>query len=128
MRDGFTESGASTLGLSVDRQSFSSLVSSLGIRLRKEIALERGTMIPEVRLRWDHEFANDTYGMNASFTGYPGASFTVTPDRPDRDRLVAGVSLIRQGTGNLSLYLSYEGTYSPNETLHTGGMGLKYRW
>jgi uncharacterized protein with beta-barrel porin domain len=128
LRDGFSESGANTLALSVDSQSYSSLVSSLGVRLRKEIALETGTMIPEVKLRWDHEFADNTYGMNASFTGYPGASFTVTPDRPDRDRLVAGVSLIRQGTGNLSLYLSYEGTYSANDTMHMGGMGLKWRW
>ncbi len=128
LRDGFTESGAETLALSVDRQNYSSLVSSLGVRLRKEFALESGTLIPEMKLRWDHEFSDDTYGMNASFTGYPGAPFTVIPDRPDRDRLVAGVSVIRQGMGNLSLYLSYEGAFSANETLHTGGMGFKYRW
>ncbi|MEN6615186.1 MAG: autotransporter domain-containing protein, partial [Syntrophorhabdus sp.] len=128
MRSSFTESDASTVGLSIDSQSYSSLVSSLGVRLRKEITLERGIMTPEVRLRWDHEFSNDDLGMNASFIAYPGASFTVTPTRPDRDRLVAGVSLIRQSADNLSLYLSYEGTFSPNEILHTGGMGLKYRW
>jgi outer membrane autotransporter protein len=83
---------------------------------------------PELKLRWDHEFSRDDYGVNASFAGRPASSFKVAPDIPDRDRLITGLSVTHQGTANLSFYFAYENTLSRSETLHTGELGMEYRW
>jgi hypothetical protein len=81
-RDGFTEAGAGQVGLSVAAQDDSSLVSSLGVRLRKDFTGDDTRItIPELKLRWDHEFSRDDDVVNASFAGRPASSFKVVPDR-----------------------------------------------
>jgi outer membrane autotransporter protein len=99
------------------------------VRFRKDFTGDDTRItIPELKLRWDHEFSRDDYGVHASFTGRPASSFKVTPDRADRDRLVTGFSVTHQKTSNLFFYLAYEHTLSPSETLHTGELGMKYSW
>jgi len=127
-RDGFRESDAGALNLDADGEHASSLVGSLGVRLTKSYTAASGTVTPEVRIRWNHEFMNDDYTLNGSFTGYPLSAFTVRGDRPDRDSASLGMGITWQAKENLYFNLSYDGSFSTDQTQHGGTMGIRYRW
>ena len=127
-RGSFSEDGAGALSLDADRERISSYLASLGVRLRKDYAIPAGTLSPAVRLSWDHEFSNDDHSLNASFTGYPQTAFTVSADRPDRDRLAAGVGLTLKTKGNVYINLSYDGTFSNDTMQHSGMLGIQYKF
>jgi len=128
MRDSFHERDAGALALDADSDHTSSLVSSLGVRFTKDYATPSGTLTPELKLTWDHEFMDDDYVLNASFAGYPLSTFTVRGDRPDRDSLGAGFGLAWQTKENISLHLTYDGNFTGDNTQHAGIAGIRYRW
>jgi outer membrane autotransporter protein len=127
-RDGFRERNAAALALDADGDNASSLMSSLGMRFTKDYKVSSGTLTPEVSLKWDHEFINDDYVLNASFAGYPASTFTVKGDRPDRDSLGAGLALTYQTAANVYFCLAYDGAFSGDTTEHAGTAGIRYRW
>jgi len=125
-RGSFTETGARDLNLSVDSQSYLSLVSSLGVRVRKEITFGESSFIPEVKLCWDHNLLQDDRSMKASLAGLP--SMNITPEKQDTDRLVTKMSLAYKGTSNLFFHLSYENSLSSTKGEHAGTVGVRYGW
>jgi len=128
MRDGFTERDAGALCLNAGSDTTSSLMSSLGVRLTKDYRVSSGTLTPALRMTWDHEFANDDYALDASFAGYPLSTFTARGDRPHRDSLGASLSLAFEAKENISLNLTYDGSFSGDTTQHAGTVGLRRRW
>jgi len=128
MRDSFRERDAGALALDADSDHASSLVGSLGLRLTKDYRVPSGTVTPEIRVKWDHEFMNDDYALNASFAGYPASAFTVKGDRPHRDSLGAGFGLTWQAKESVYLHLAYYGSFSGDSTQHAGTLGMCYRW
>lgn len=127
-RGSFSEDGAGALSLDADKETTSSYLASLGVRLRKDYTIPAGTLSPELRVRWDHEFSNDNHSLRASFTGYPQTAFTVNADRPDRDRLAAGVGITLKTKDNLYINLSYDGYFSGDTTRHSGMVGLQFKF
>jgi uncharacterized protein with beta-barrel porin domain len=127
-RQSFSEDGAGVLSLDADKENTASYITSLGIRLRKEYAIPAGTLTPEVRVRWDHELSNDNHSLRASFAGYPQTAFTVNADRPDRDRLAAGIGINLKMKENIYLNLSYDGYFSHDTTQHSGMFGFQYKF
>ncbi|HOW53339.1 MAG TPA: autotransporter domain-containing protein [Syntrophorhabdaceae bacterium] len=129
MRDGFTERDAGALSLSADSDHTSSLVGSLGMRLTKDYKISSSdTLTPELKVAWDHEFANGDYALDASFAGYPTSTFTVRGDRPNRDSLGAGFRLTWQTKEDICLHFTYDGSFSGDNTQHAGTLGIQYRW
>ena len=89
--DGFTESF--TLGsLEIDDHELDSVRSAAGLQLAYQGHLNRIPVRPYLRAQWEHEFADDHAGFNASFDGIN--RFEVTGPRLGRDsaRLDAGIS------------------------------------
>jgi outer membrane autotransporter protein len=127
-RNGFTEEGAGALNLDVDREHAASLVSSLGLRIGKRFETVSATITPELRARWFHEFSNDEYALNASFTGYPLSAFTVRGDTLNRDSVGVGAGLTCSTTKNVSLFLAYDAIFSGDRSEHGGWLGITYRW
>jgi fibronectin-binding autotransporter adhesin len=127
-RNGFREEDAGALNLTVDRDYTSSLVSSLGVKVRRNITAGAGILFPELRARWLHEFLNDDYVLNAAFTGAPASTFTVKGDRPNRDAVALGFGLSYMTRKNLNLFVTYDATLSGDRTEHGGSLGIKYRW
>ncbi len=128
MRDGFTERNAGALSLNAGSDTTTSLMSSLGVRLTKDYGVQSGTLTPEFRVTWDHEFMNGDYALDASFAGYPASTFTVNGDRPHRDSFGAGFSLTWQTKENVHLHFTYDGSFSGDNTQHAGTLGVRYRW
>jgi outer membrane autotransporter protein len=127
-RNGFTEEDAGALNLDVDREHVVSLLSSLGLRIRKHFETATATITPELRARWFHEFSNDAYALSASFAGYPLSTFTVRGDRPNRDSIGVGAGLTCSTTKNVSLFLAYDAIFSGDHTEHGGLLEIRYRW
>jgi len=127
-RDGFTETDAGALNLDVDRDCATSVVGSLGVRVRKDIRTEAGEITPELRARWLHEFADDSYTVNASLAGSPAAVFAVKGDRVQRDSAVFGAGLAWATQKNLNLLLSYDAVFAGDRKEQGVALGMRYTW
>ncbi len=127
-RDAFTETDAGSLNLNVDSDRDSSLIGSLGVRLKKEFKTQSGSVTPEFRVRWLHEFVNSDYALNASFTGNPLSTFSVQGDSARRDSAAVGAGLGWEINESFGLTLTYDAVLSGDRTEHGGTAGIRYRW
>jgi outer membrane autotransporter protein len=90
----FTENGADSLDLAVDQQAAHSLISTLGGRIAYTWVVNKNlTLIPEVRLLWQHEFLNNSRTINSTLQGGAGASFGYVTADPDRDSAYGGAGI-----------------------------------
>jgi outer membrane autotransporter protein len=106
--DGFAESGAGGLNLTVEDQDIDSLTSSLGVELSYAISTDFGVLVPGARAAWVHEFDDDSRVITLRYTADPAnTALTVITDDPDRNYADAGLSLVAILPGGNSLYLDY---------------------
>ena len=127
-RQSFDESGAGIASLFVDSESANSFLGTLGVRVRKEFATATGgTVTPEFRARWVHEFSNSDYKVNASFGGSPGV-FSVATDRPDRDSILLGLGLNASLRSNTSIFANFDANLGSEQKDYSGSLGIRYRW
>jgi len=127
-REAFTERDAGALDLSADSDRTSSFIGSLGVKLRKEYRVQNGSIIPEIRCKWLHEFTDSDFTLNASFTGYPVSTFSVRGDRAQRDSAAVGAGLNWEIGKSFGLALAYDAILSGDRTEHGGTAGIRYRW
>ena len=127
-RDSFRERDAGALSLDVDREYTSSLLGSLGVKLRNDFKIDAGTITPELRAKWFHEFSNNDYMLHASFAGAPASTFTVQGDKPNRDSVALGFGLTCVTNKNLSLFLTYDANFSGDRIEQAGLLGMRYSW
>ena len=73
---GYTESGAEAMNLRINSRTSHSLRSRLGLRLIRPFAFAWGTLEPEFRAGWIHEFRNGARTQGAAFNGAAGGSFS----------------------------------------------------
>ncbi|SKA42232.1 outer membrane autotransporter barrel domain-containing protein, partial [Enhydrobacter aerosaccus] len=85
-QNGFTETGAQSLNLTVGSQTTNSLRSVLGAQLggAMDVGL-REKLGLQFKLGWSHEYANTTRPVAATLAGAPGMSFTTYGVSPQRD-------------------------------------------
>ena len=93
----FTESGAESLDLSLGQQNANSLRSTLGGRIAYTWNLnQKITLIPEVRMFWQHEFLNNPRNINSALDGGNGPSFDYETSDPYRNSVFAGAGVTAQ--------------------------------
>jgi fibronectin-binding autotransporter adhesin len=108
--DSISEQGPTALDIaSQDQDSFRSLLGVEG-RFSTTVATSFGRMIltPHVSANWQHEYLDNSQGMNAAFNGTGGGSFTVNTDSPDRDSAFVDVGLDATVSKNVTLFIDYE--------------------
>ncbi len=128
-QNGFTESGAQSLDLTMASQTTTSLRSVLGAQLggamdfgwRKKLAMQ-------FRLGWSHEYADTARPVTASFAGAPVAAFTTYGVAPQRDGVVLGLSADTEVAEATNLYLRYEGDISGEDSAHALTAGVRMTW
>ena len=123
-QNGFTESGANSLNLAVQQQTVNSLRSTFGIDL--SAALSKATI--GVRLGWQHEYADTSRPMTASFSGAPGTPFTVFGATPQRDSAVLGLGATFQVADATEVGLRYDGELGGGTNNNALTLGLRMRW
>jgi autotransporter-associated beta strand protein len=128
-QNGFTETGAQSLNLTVAQQTTNSLRSVLGAQLGGAVDLGwRDKLALQVRLGWSHEYANTARPVTATLGGAPLMPFTTYGIAPQRDGAVVGFSANTAVAEGTSLYLRYEGNISGQDSAHALTAGVRMTW
>lgn len=105
-QDGYTETGAGALSMTVQDESASRVRSVLGVRVSTETGLSNGVKLaPSAHLNWRHEFRNDGLNSTASFTG-GGAAFVTPGQDLASNTYNLGTALVFQEIPGVHLHLA----------------------
>ena len=92
--DGYTETGAGFLNLTVNETDYNEFLGGLGLRLGTQIEASNGiTWIPELTALLGYDFHSDGASIPAFFPGYTGGSSTFNTDGPTVGRTVFDLGL-----------------------------------
>jgi subtilase-type serine protease len=127
-QDGFSETGADSIGLNVAGQSASSLLGSVGLRLAREFELGEGRFAIEARGRWQRELLDDTVAVDAAFIGAPAATFAVDSAKTARDSAILGIGLSARAGRTLTLFADYDVRLNRDDAAHALTAGLRASW
>jgi outer membrane autotransporter protein len=128
-QNGFSETGADSLNLTVARQTTDSLRTVLGAQLGAGIdAGWYGKLNVLFRAGWSHEYADLTRPVTASFAGAPALAFTTAGASAPRDGVVLGLGLNTALNEQTNLYFRYDGNLAGGNTNHTLSAGLRFVW
>jgi outer membrane autotransporter protein len=126
--DGYSETGAGTLNLNVDGQSYETLESVLGVSARKEMESRDGTSImPELHAAWRHEFLDEIQVNTSTYTG-GGASFITTGADPANNTFNIGASFSMFLENNVDIKFSYDFDTKSDYKGHSGLINIRYNF
>ena len=74
--DGYSERGGGSAALNLPGQNYDSLISQVGWQLSTTVPVKFGTITPQVRATWDHEYLNSADTVSAQLQKSPFASVT----------------------------------------------------
>lgn len=74
--DGYSERGGGSAALNLPGQNYDSLISQVGWQLSTTVPVKFGTVTPQVRATWDHEYLNSADTVSAQLQQSPFASIT----------------------------------------------------
>jgi outer membrane autotransporter protein len=123
-QNGFSETGAQSLDLTVQQQTTNSLRTTVGADLSAEIR----KVAVDIRLGWQHENADTSRPMAASFAGAPGQTFTVFGATPQHDSAVLGLAASAHVADATELYARYDGEVGGGTDNHAFTAGLRMTW
>lgn len=106
MMNGFSETGAGALNLTVDAQTAQSLQSSLGVRYGAALKGDVIVFRPYLSSAWRHEFIDQSRPITARFATGVGSPFTVTSGRYARDGASVGFGLAMELSESAMVSLS----------------------
>lgn len=91
---GYTETdGGSGLGLAVNGASYTSVRSTLGVKVSKAFETKAGTVVPYVRMGYVHEWSGNVPNTTATFNGDATGETTFTTVSASPVRNIADVSV-----------------------------------
>ncbi len=129
--DGFTETGAGGLDLTVDKQGFESMSLTASGQLSYTFLPSWGVITPYVRLEYTSEFEDSADGVRYRFANDPfdaaDASLLIDVDDPDSSYLIYGAGVAAQFAFGVSAFVSYQalGSY---ENLSGEIVSFGMRW
>jgi outer membrane autotransporter protein len=128
-QDGFSETGADSLNLTVAAQTTQSLRTVLGAQFGAAMdAPWREKLNLTLRYGWSHEYADITRPVTAALAGAPALSFTTFGAAAPRDGAVLGLGLDTKIAESTSLYFRYDGNLAGGNTNHVLNAGVRYVW
>lgn len=107
--EGYKEKGAGPLALTWDDIEAESLVGSVG----GQISGVGTSIIPQVRLAYEHEFKGDSRAVVGRFAN--GEMVGTNPGAGKRGRVAIGANLVKETAENVSVSLGYIGRFAGSE-------------
>lgn len=123
--DGYSETGAGSLNLTVDAQDYDMLQSGLGVKMGRPFLREGARFLPEVHLKWLYDFIGDRQQATATFAG-GGPSFSTEGFDPPQSSVDAGASLAVAVQSGVVLSLRYDFEIKKDFRSHTGMITVRY--
>jgi outer membrane autotransporter protein len=128
-REGFTESGAGVMNLSVNDEDHNSLRTTLGFRVSEEITTGSNMRIkPYAYVAYVREHLDTEATMEAGFSGVPSSTFRIEGTDLDRDRAQVGAGISGQVNERLSFNLGYTGEIAGSDDHHGFSATVGYTW
>jgi outer membrane autotransporter protein len=125
---GFTESNAGALNLKVDSQTADSLQTGVGARASYKAKLGNVTVKPQVAVVWQHEFSNDTRGVNARLA-QGSATMNWRTDKIGKNFAVVSVDVPARISKNLVANIGYTAEVGRSKSSNQGiNLGLRYEF
>ncbi len=84
MQEGYSETGAATIGLGYGKTTTRALPATLGMKFDGDVVLHAMRLAPSATLGWVYNFAS-TSSLSPFFTSLPGSTFTVAGAKGDRN-------------------------------------------
>jgi outer membrane autotransporter protein len=104
----FTEKG-SLAPLHYPSQHQESITTAIGAKASCERKIGKATLRPELRVRWQHEYSDNTVAVDSGFANGAGPEFTVHGPSIGRDSLLVGAGFSILWTDRFSTNLYYDG-------------------
>jgi len=118
-QNGYTESGAGAVNLSVEAIKSNFLESGLGGKIDRSWDTDFGRIIPEVTAMWMHEWLTQDRNLTYNMTGMPGTSLSQTTAEAANDALRFSAGLRAIHNDGLVLSLRYQGEVESYATSHS---------
>ena len=128
-RDGFTESGAGVLNLTVDSENEEYLTGLLGVQWVGSYDLNDDLRLkPAGRVALAAQFLDDSASTTSSFTSLPGASFTSTGAERDEVsvRVGASIELGPRLSNRWGVFARYTGDFTEGAQDNIGQFGVRF--
>jgi outer membrane autotransporter protein len=125
-REGFAETGASTVGLEIFQEAHNSLTSGIGVVLDHLRELSPHLRLRgELRLRYDHEFLDHAPTMRATFDSQ---FFEVKGASVGRDTGLVGIGFEFLDRNDLSTFVGYDLRINSQLLEHNVNLGILFRF
>jgi uncharacterized protein with beta-barrel porin domain len=126
-QNGFVESGANSVDLSVGGLRADSFRGLLGTRLLGYHQTHAGRLLSfEGRALWRHEFLDEGRILDATLAGQPGSGFVINGLNVDRDAAILGSGVTLYSARGARLFANYDLQISQNYTAHAASGGLMF--
>jgi len=126
--EGYTETNAGSLNLTVKDQDYDMLQSGVGIKLARSFNLEDDRVVtPEVHGRWLYDFIGDRQETTSTFSG-GGGSFATQGFDPVKSSFNVGTKLIMELNEDWSFETNYDFECKEDFTAHTGWANARCRF
>ncbi|HTH17335.1 MAG TPA: autotransporter outer membrane beta-barrel domain-containing protein, partial [Magnetospirillum sp.] len=112
----YDETGAGNANLSVDSASTTSVTQDLGAKVAWTMPTSLGTLSPEVRLAWVHDYTNAPIATTSSLLGGQATTTTAPRTEPNGVRIGLAGELKED---DLTLRAEYEGELRAQYQSHT---------
>jgi outer membrane autotransporter protein len=134
VREGFTESGAGSLNLTADMETFHSVRAMFGMRFdSRAFRFHKGLASMYGNAAWMYEFEPNTK-RHTEFTArfsdvglLSGNSFTVHGNDPGRDWVQTGFGLNYDMTANFRGFAGYDAYANTKQVMHSANLGFVYQ-
>ena len=128
--EGYRESGAGVLNLTVKSKVTRKLSSEIGFVGDAEFLARNFRIKPSLRIGWVHEFLDNTSETNASFSIAPAVAFQSQGPDQNKDFMRIKLDLVASEIQDkdMSLYCSYDGSIASNFNDHMFTAGMRYIW
>ena len=105
--DSFSEDGSDPIDLQVGRENSDSLRSRVGGHVSYVFHTGKMTFTPHLDISWQHEFLDQSQGINSQFTSLGAGGFQNQTPNPSRDSALIDAGLSAELDSHISLYLDY---------------------
>jgi outer membrane autotransporter protein len=125
--DGYTETGADSLNLTVNSESFDQVRTSLGARVAYDLKSGIGGIKLELHAAWLYDVVADKQEFTSIYSG-GGAAFKTEGASPARHGANVGASITLHSTGNVSLSANYDAEIKDRYISHNGMLTARYSY
>lgn len=123
--DSYTETGADSLNLTIDEQSYESFEAMLGVRLQKKHNWAYGILTSEVRAAYEYDFIGDNENSDTAFSAGINNDFNVPGPTSENSTYTAGASITLETEDQLQVTANYDAEIRSKYLGHSGNLNLR---